>query len=172
MQTESVKKNLISPEFSSTVFFVIFAFLFLIFSKYTLLPLEMSSGVPLLPSSSIALILAAFLGRVFARALVGKRHWFRVFLTGVLMALAAILISGLVLFIRAWIYNSPLWQLAHHWQDYFIILGVCVVMIASVIGVWLVALTGLAAVYFNKRFYPRLMAFDKRQPASNDSSHE
>lgn len=172
MQSTPVKKDLVSPEFASSMFFVIFAILFLLFTKYSLLPLEMSNDIPFVSSFIVALFTAAFLGRVFAKSLTKQYHWLRIFLTGVLMAILAILIASVVFFIRAWFYDAALFRLAHHWQDYFIIFGLRVVMTASVIGLWLGVLTGLAALYFNKHFYPRLKAFENTQATSKNTPDE
>lgn len=172
MQTHPVKPNPITPEFASTGFFMIFGVLFLLYTKYALLPLNVSHQIPLISSLVVILLIAAFLGRIFARSLVKKHHWLRLFLTGVFMALLALLIVSLTIFIRSWIVGTPLFQLAQHWQDYFIIYGLLVVTTSSVIGVWLGVLTGMAAIYFNKRFYPRLMAFDSTQATTKDSSND
>lgn len=172
MQTAPVKKDLVSPEFAATVFFGIFAVLFLIFTKYSLLPLGLSANIPVVSSFIVALFTAIFLSRIFAKSLSGQYHWIRIFLTGVFMAMLAIVISSLVFFIRAWFYDAALFQLAHHWQDYFILFGLRVAMTASIIGVWLGLLTGIAALYFNKHFYPRLKAFENTHPQSNHTPDE
>lgn len=172
MQTKQTQANFISPEFASAGFFMLFGSLFLIFTKYTLLPLNVSHQLPLLSSLIVILFTAAFLGRVFARLLIKPQPSIRLFIIGILMAMAAILIISLSFFIRSWIYGAPLLQLAHNWQDYFIIFGLLVVTTSSVIGLWLAILTGMAAIYFNKRFYPKLMAFNAAQPTSKDTPNE
>ena len=172
MQTTPVKKDLISPEFAASVFFAIFAVLFLIFTKYSLLPLGMSRDIPAVSSFIVALFTAIFLGRLFAKSLSGPYHSIRIFLTGVFMAMLAIVISSLVFFIRAWFYDAALFQLARHWQDYFILFGLRVAMTASIIGVWLGLLTGIAALYFNKHFYPRLKAFESTLAQSKNTPDE
>lgn len=172
MQSAPVKKDLINPEFAATIFFVIYAVLFLLFTKYSLIPLEMSADIPIVSSLIVALFIAAFLGRLFAKSLAGQHHWIRIFLTGVCMAILAILIASVIFFIRAWFYDASLFKLVHHWQDYFIIFGLRVLMTASIIGLWLGLLTGIAAIYFNKRFYPGLKAFDKQQTSEKDTSDE
>lgn len=172
MQTNQVKKELISPQFASSMFFVIFAILFLLFTKYSLLSLEMSNVIPFVPSFIVTLFTAALLGRIFATSLTGQYHWIRIFLTGVLMAILAILIASLVFFIRSWFYDAAVFRMVHHWQDYFIIFGLRILMTASVIGIWLGLLTGLAALYFNKHFYPKLKAFENMQAASKNSADE
>ena len=172
MHSTPVKKDLISPEFAATIFFTIFAVLFLLFTKYSLLPLGMSANIPAVSSFLVALLTAAFLGKVFAKSLSEPYHWIRIFLTGVFMAMLAIVISSLVFFIRAWFYEAALFQLARHWQDYFILFGLRVAMTASIIGVWLGLLTGIAALYFNKHFYPRLKAFENTLPQSKNTPDE
>lgn len=166
---DSDKKQAITPEFAGTLFFAIFAALFLIFTKYTLIPLQGSLHLPLYPALFIALVSGAIIGRKFAGRLAKENRWLRLFLLGLMMGILAIFIASISALIRSCLYDTSFLPSLHYWQDYFIAYGLIVLSIALVIGIWLVPLCGLAAIYFNKRFLPGLIAADNRNRCSENT---
>jgi hypothetical protein len=154
------KKAPITPEFAASIFFSIFALLFFLFSKYTLLSLKTSMVIPIFPYLIITLFTGTFIGKVFGTTLAKPRHWFLVFLIGVFLAFVGILLASLSLLIYSYMFDATLMQRIYHWQDYFIVYGLIALSMMLLIGVWLLPLMGLASVYFNKHFFPGLLAVD------------
>ncbi|MDP1602565.1 MAG: hypothetical protein Q8M03_04805 [Legionella sp.] len=165
MKSEINKKSALTARFAATLFFAIYALLFLLFTKYTLLSFQNSLRLPLFPSFLIALLAGAILGRLFVKKLAQKSHWFRVFLWGCLVALIAILFISLFVLVYSYFYDASFLNHLPKWQDYFIIYGLVVLSVTLVVGVWLIPLTGFAAIYFNKHFLPGLLAV-------NNTRHE
>lgn len=161
----SENKSVITAEFAGTVFFGSYAVLFLLFTEYTLLPLQGSLHLPLYPSIFIILFAGAIVGRQFAPRLVRETYWLKLLLLGFLLAIVCILIASLSLLVRAILYDPTFFSGIHHWQDYFIAYGLIMLSITLVLGPWLIPLTGLAAIYFSRRFFPKLKAVEQlRRP--------
>ena len=106
------------------------------------------------------LLASALLGREFGKILSKPSHWIRLFGTGIAMAILAILLVSIGAMVHAALYDASVFAKLHSWKDYFIIYGLLVATITLIIGVWLLPLTGIAAIYFNRRFFPRLKAID------------
>lgn len=154
-------KKQLSPRWVGAIFFAIFGFFFLLLSKYILLSLKQSAVLPFFPALLTALMLGSLLGYVFGKPLANQRRWFYSFLTGVAMALIALLFLSLGVVIETYSYKAPIIQHFNQWQDYFVFYGATFLSFLFIIGIWLMLFTGLAAVYFNKRFWPTFLAIDK-----------
>lgn len=152
-----------NPRFAAAVFFGMFAVFFTLFAKYTLLSLQDSLRLPLLPALVVVLFTGAYLGSLFGLVLAKCRVWYQCFLIGVLMAVFAILLTSLSILLYCWFFNDPLMQTLHGWHDYVVLYGALVLSVTLIIGVWLIPLTGFAAVYFNVSFLPGLSAVDKQR---------
>jgi hypothetical protein len=161
-----------NSRFAATIFFAIYALLFLLFTKYTLLSLQNSLQLSLFPSLLVILLTGAFLGRLFADKLAKKSHWLRLFLLGCLMAIITILLVSFLVLVYSYFYDASFLNHLPRWQDYFIVYGLVVLSVTLIVGVWLIPLTGLVAIYFNKHFLPGLLAVDKKQLQSKDAPHE
>ncbi|KTD16596.1 hypothetical protein [Legionella jordanis] len=174
MTAETQKQRPISPRTVSAVFFAMFALLFLLFTKYTLLSLKDAALIPLLSSLLFSLILGLVLGALFGKALSKKGSWLRFFSWGLLMACLALIILSCVVFANFLLTPSSQQFHFQHWQDYLIFWGAILVTLALTIGTWLLPLTGLAALYFNKHFWPGLIAVEEQnqQKGDGDTSHE
>lgn len=147
---------------TAAFFFAGYAVLFMLFTKYTLLSLKNNSALPLIPSIIIALIVGALTGRLFGNSLVKIRLWFYPFLIGVLLACLSLILSGIGVLIYYYYNHVPFFNSPHHWQDYFILYGIVLLSLTLTIGLWLIPLTAVVAVYFNKRFWPGLLALDQK----------
>jgi hypothetical protein len=144
-------KKAMSPHTTTFFFFTILAILFLFFTKYTLLPLHIRNHFPLFKSICISLICSTLLAFLFGNLLVKPKAWWKSFLLGAGIAIGVLFISSLF----ALFYSQfPLAK----WQDYFVIFGSIFVSFTLIFGIWLILLLGLASIYFNTRFYPRLNA--------------
>lgn len=156
-----------TPGFAGAVFFAIFGLCFLIFAKYTLLSLATNLNLPMFPAVLLVLITGAYLGSYFGEALAKCKTWYHALLIGCFMAVLGILFISLSTMVRAWIFDTGVYDKLHGWRDYVVVYGLLVASITLLAGVWLIPLTGLAAIYFNKHFLPRLLLVSQRQ-AKND----
>lgn len=161
-----------SPKFAAAIFFAIFNFLLLLFTKYALMSLKDGALVPLLPASIIAIIIGILLGILFGQSLANQLTGFRAFSLGILIACCALVLLSLVILIYSYLTGSPIIQQIQHWQDYFILFGVILSTLFLTLGIWLIPLTAVASFYFNKRFWPGLAAtMQKKQVAKNDTNY-
>ncbi|KTD31306.1 MULTISPECIES: hypothetical protein [Legionella] len=159
-----------SPRFAGAIFFAIYALLFTLFTKYTLLSLRDKALLPLLPSIFIALIIGALIGALLGKALAKNGHWFRPFLIGILLACLALIFGSL--FVLMYYYSTdPLFSNhLQHWNDYFVVYGAILVSLILTIGTWFIPLTGFIAIYFNKHFLPGLIAADKQRMQTEEQT--
>lgn len=162
-------KNPLNPNWVGAIFFAIFAFCFLLLTKYIFLSLLQSRILPFFPALLVALITGSFLGAIFTKYLIYPRSWIYAFLIGILMALIALVLISLVIFLNLYFFESAMINRLHHWQDFFIFYGTIFLSLFLVIGLWLILFTGLAAVYFSKRLWPTLITIDKAYNKSDQS---
>lgn len=162
--------NPLSPRFAGAIFFAIFAVLFMLFTKYTLLSLKDSLLLPLLPALLIAAITGAFAGSIFGEFLAKKGTWVRPFLIGILLACLSLILGSLGVLTHYYLTNPDFFARLHQWQDYFVVYGVVLLSLTLTIGLWLIPLTGLIAIYFNKHFLPGLIAVDEKRQLENKQS--
>jgi MFS family permease len=153
----------LSPRFAGAIFFAIYSLLFTLFTKYTLLSLRDKALLPLLPSIFIALIIGALVGAILGKALVKKAHWLRPFLIGILLAFL-ILILGSLAILTHYYFSDPIFvSRLQHAKDYFVVYGAILASLSLTIGLWFIPLSGLVAIYFNKHFFPGLIAADQQR---------
>ncbi|MFC7781126.1 hypothetical protein [Legionella taurinensis] len=145
------------------VFFGVFALLFLFFAKYTVLSLYGRHILPLFPALFYAVFLGALTGTVFGVTLAQPGRWWRAVLWGILIAVLVLLAISLGTFLHTYYYDPAFMSRAQHWQDYFVIFGVIFLSMLLVLGLWLIPLLALAALYFNQRFIPGIRAVEQRQ---------
>lgn len=98
-----------------------------------------------------------------------KGNWARPFGIGILVACLSLILTSLGLLAYYYLTDATFLKHLQHWQDYFVIYGVILLSLALTIGLWLIPLTGLVAVYFNKRFWPGLVAIDKKRHQDNQT---
>ncbi|KTD50203.1 hypothetical protein Lqui_1528 [Legionella quinlivanii] len=151
----------ISARFAAAVFFGIFAFLFLIFTRYTLLPLKASQGFPLGYALIVVPFIGILLGALFGNQLAKPSRWWRPFLLGILLAIVYLLIISLAVLVNSY-WNDPNFARLSV-KDNMVVFGAIYLSATLIIGLWLIPVTALAAVYFNKHFFPGLRAVDKRR---------
>jgi|GEM_PF-2224154 len=169
--TPNDKLSPLNPKMASAVFFAIYALMFLLFAKYTLLSLRDGMLLPLFPSLLIAPITGAFAGWWFGSVLAQPGKWFRAMIFGILLAVIALLLASLAVFVHAYFYDNTMASRLTHWQDFFIFYGVILASMTLIIGLWLIPITGLAAVYFNKRFLPGLLAADQLRTEKSEAAN-
>lgn len=163
MISDSKEYHPISPRFAGAVFFAIFALLFLLFTKYTLLSLRDSALLPLLPSIPISIITGAFAGGLFGPALAKKSRWSRPFIIGVLIACLSLILGSLGVLTHYYLSDATFLNRFHQWQDHIVFYGLILLSLTMTIGIWLIPLSGLVAIYFNKHFLPGLLKTDQQR---------
>jgi hypothetical protein len=163
MNPNSTAQNSINPRFAGAIFFAVFALLFLLFTKYTLLSFRDSAQIPLLPALFFSLLVGLFFGGIFAPFLVKRSRWLRPFFLGLLMACLALILLSLLILAHYFLTAAVLLERFQHSQDYLVFLGAILATLFLTIGLWLLPITGLVALYFNKRFWPRLLSVDQKR---------
>lgn len=159
----------ISPRFAAALFFAIYALLFLVFTLYTLLSLKDSAGFPVGISFILIPLLGACLGAIFGQKMgQGRTAWWIIVLWSILMSLMAIAILSSAAFINSLVYDPSFLQRLHSFLDFLVIFALFFTYIFLIIGVWLIPLSAVAAMYFNRRFYPGLVAVDKLRQQKQD----
>ncbi|ASQ46659.1 hypothetical protein [Legionella clemsonensis] len=165
----------LNPRFTGAIFFTIYSLLILLFTKYTLLSLKDSALIPLWPSLILTLVIGILTGSLFGKIVAQKRSWLSVFLIGILIACFMLLCLSLAIWAHFYYTGSPVLEQFQYWQDHIIFYGVIIATLFLTLGVWFIPLTGLVSLYFNKRFWPGLMATGKKQALvnhDNDSADE
>lgn len=160
MNSTAVKIN---PRVVAAIFFAALMLLFLFFTKLTLLSLPDNQLFPILPSIFFALFTGLLVGAISGKSLATSGHWCKPLIIGIALALTVLLLISTTLFILSSLHNSNSIQSAPHWQDYFIIFGVLFLSMFLIIGTWLIPLVILATIYFNRRFFPGLVALEQQQ---------
>lgn len=167
MTASEQEEKPLSPGLAAAIYFAIFSLCFLIFTKYTLLSLQDSLKLPLFPSILVAMFTGAYVGSLFGAALAGTRTWYHSFIIGCFIALFSLVLISLAIMVHAWFYDGAFYGRLHSWRDYFVIFGALFASITLIAGVWLIPLTGLAAIHFNRHFLPGLLAVDAQRIEEN-----
>lgn len=167
MKKNELKNRSLNPRIPAVLFFAIFSLLFMLVIKYALLPLEGTGILPLFSSSLVAIGIGISLGMLFGSPLIKSRSWFGAFALGLLMGNIALVIMSIRLFIYAYTINPSFFVQFQHWQDYLIFYMAILVSLYVTLGIWLLPATGIAALYYNKRFYPGFLALDKQRQETN-----
>lgn len=162
--------NIINPKLVCMAFFIVLAVLFCLFARFTLLRLIEKVYIPLIPNFLSILLSSAFIAYLFSPALSKKGHWIKFLCIGFSMALSVLISASLIYFFRAWVGGAPIFALAHQWQDYFVIYGSIIAIQISIMGLWAIPITGLAALYYSKIFLPKLLTIEKNQSALEKTS--
>ncbi|KTC99493.1 hypothetical protein [Legionella erythra] len=145
------------------VYFGVFALLFLFFAKYTVLSLYGRQILPAFPALFYAVFIGALTGAVFGETLAKPGRWWRAVLWGLLIAVLVLFAISLGTFIHTYYSDPAFMSRAQHWQDYFVIFGVIFLSMLLVLGIWLIPLLALTALYFNQRFMPGIRAVEQHQ---------
>ncbi|MCA0404483.1 MAG: hypothetical protein LCH30_11975 [Proteobacteria bacterium] len=146
-----------NPRYVAMFFFAFNAILFVILTKYTLLSFNQAKILPLWPTLGLGILIGGFLGNLFGSSIATQKHWFKTILIGLAMALLALIILTLVLFIYYYSHRETIFVNLQGIKNYFILAGTLFLSLLLTIGLWLIPLTSLAALYFNRYFYPRLI---------------
>lgn len=162
----------ISPRFAGAVFFAIYALLFMLFTKYTLLSLRDSALLPLIPSILTSIITGIFVGGIFGSALTKTNGWLRPLFIGILLACLSLILCSLGIITHYYLKDPQFLSYFHHWQDYFVFYGAVLLSLFLTIGLWLIPLTSLVAIYFNKQFYPGLIAADQQRLRNENQTQD
>ncbi|MFA5959237.1 MAG: hypothetical protein WC785_01815 [Tatlockia sp.] len=159
----------ISPKFAGAVFFALYAVFFMLFAKYTLLTLKDTRLLPFFSSLFIAAITGGIAGALLGKPLAKNAKWNRPFLIGILLALLSLVLGSFGVLAHYYLHNVLHFS---RWQDYFVVYGLVLLSLLMTVGIWLVPLTGLVSVYFNKRFFPGLLLADKERFAKAKERHD
>lgn len=177
MNQDSEHYTPLSPKLAGAVFFAIYALLFMLFTRYTLVSISYAALMPLLQSILISLLIGGLTGICLGKTLAKKSRWYRPFLLGIVLALLYIILGSLVVLLHSYFNDASFLSRVQSWKDYFVLYGAILLSLSLTIGLWLIPITGLMAVYFNKHFFPGLIAADKQRlqeerPAKSDESDE
>lgn len=156
MQDRITGNRSLSPRLAGAIFFAIFAFVFTLFAKYVLLSLQQSRILPIFPSMAFAIILGAFMGALYGKVLAKEGSGLRAFLVGILLACVALILTSVGLFVYTYFTDVVFFNALNRWQDNFVVFGAFLLSLVVTIGLWLIPLTAMVAVYFNKHFWPGL----------------
>lgn len=152
-----------SPRFAAAVYFALIALVFLIIAKYILLSLAGNLDLPLMGMVFTVMITGAFTGALFGRWLAKPQAWWKVMILGFVLAIVAIFQITCGILIKAYVYEIQWMAQLTNWQDYWVVFGMIFLSVTLIAGVWMIPLTGLAAIYFNKHFLPGLLAVDAQR---------
>lgn len=152
----------INPRPYAAFYFAVFAAIFNLTAKWLLFVFKASILLPLYSSTMLAVLLGAVFGHLFGKKLVGHKTTLNLFFIGTLIALAMIPFYSLGLQLIYYFHNHAMYLQLHHWQDYLVLYGVMVLFFTLVAGIWLILLTGIAAVHFNRRFFPGASRFEHK----------
>lgn len=161
MMTQTAQS--MNPRFASAVYFALLGLVFLLLAKYIMLSLASNLNLPLMPMILTAMITGALAGALFGNWLAKPHSWWQLMLLGCALAIVALLqITGGILF-RAWMFDNTFAQHLNSSLDYLVVFGLVFLTVTLIVGVWMIPLTGLAAIYFNKHFLPGLLAVDVKR---------
>ncbi|CDZ77006.1 hypothetical protein BN59_01285 [Legionella massiliensis] len=163
MNQDSKHYSPLSPRLAGAVFFAIYAMLFMLFTKYTLISIKDTAVLPLLPSILISLLIGALAGSCLGKTLAKEGRWLRSFLIGIVLALLCLILGSLAILLHSYFKDASFLSHVQSWKDYFVLFGAILLSLTVTIGLWLIPLTGFIAIYFNKHFFPGLMAADKQR---------
>mgnify|MGYP003388106233 CR=1 FL=1 len=166
MKNTTSESPAISPKFAGAIFFAVYALLFMLFAKYTLLSLRDTALLPFFSSILIAAVTGAFTGALFGGLLAKKSQWTRPFLMGIPLACLSLILGSLGIMIHYALSDPALLNRLGHWHDYLVLYGVILLSLVLTIGVWLVPITGIVSIYFNRHFFPGLRAADQQRLAT------
>lgn len=164
------KHDSMSPRLAAALFFAVYALLVLILAKYILLSLNDKLQMSILPVALMVMMTGFFAGALFGNFLARPTAMWRILFWGALLALVALLQISLGIFIHAFATETLFFKKLASWYDYFVIYGLIFISVSLIVGLWLVPLTSLVAVFFNRRFFPGLVLADEQRQAEKDAS--
>jgi len=148
---------------TSALYFGSFAVVFNLLAKYSLFIFKAGQLLPVFSSTLLAFILGALFGHCFGPRIATAKSSAHMFAWGALLGLSIIPFYSLGLQFIYYFHNHWMYEKLHQWQDYFVLYGVVMLFFTLIAGVWLIPLTGLAAVHFTRRFLPRYNAYLQKQ---------
>lgn len=167
MNDTEIKIKPLNPRIPAALFFAIFSLLFMLVIKYAIIPLEGRAILPLFSSSVVAIGTGISVGLIFSHQLIKTGSWFRPFAIGLGMGTIALVLISIRLFIFAYTANPSFFDQFQNWQEYLVFYAAILISLFPTLGVWLLPATGIAAVYYNKQFYPGFDALDKQRQTTN-----
>ena len=148
---------------TAALYFAIFAVLFNLLAKYSLFIFKAGALLPVFSSTLLALLLGAVFGSFFGKHIATATKPGRIFAWGALLGITIIPCYSLGLQFIYYFHNHWMYEKIHQWQDYFVLYGVVVLFFTLIAGIWLIPLTGLAALHFNRRFLPSYNTYLQKQ---------
>ncbi|MBA2657112.1 MAG: hypothetical protein H0U70_09030 [Tatlockia sp.] len=147
-----------NPRFAGAIFFAIYAVFLMLFCKYTLL-----TFLPLISSMLSSLVVGLISGFFIGKWLAKPAFWPRPFIIGILVASFLLILIAFFILLHGYLSELNLLNRLEHKKDYLILYAAIFASLATTIGLWFLPLTGLVAVYFNKKFFPGLVAADNER---------
>ena len=159
-------KNTFNPRLIGAFYFAGFAVLFNLVAKYFLFVFQASDLLPFFSSTLLFLLLSALFGSLFSKRIMAASKPLHAFAWGMLLALVLIPFYSLGLQLIFYIQNHAIYKNIHLWQDYVVLYGVITLFVILIAGIWLIPLTGGAALLFNRRIVPGYTAYLKSRKAT------
>jgi hypothetical protein len=166
-------KNTFNPRLIGAFYFAVFAVFFNLIAKYFLFVFQAGDLLPFFSSTLIFLLLSALFGSLFSKRIIEASKPGHAFGWGMLLALVIIPFYSLGLQLIFYIQTPAMYSNIHLWQDYVVLYGVITLFVFLIAGIWLIPLTGGAALLFNRRIMPGYTAYlNKVRKGLSDSEND
>lgn len=165
------EQNIPNIPLTAALYFSSFTVMFNLMLKYFLFVFKSGEMLPVFSSTLLALLLGAVFGGLFGHRLAAAGTTLRVFAKGTLLAICMIPFYSLGLQLIYYFHHHWSYETLHHWQDYLVLYGVVLLFFTLVAGIWLIPLTGCAALHFNRRFLTSYRAFLQKQHQKSIQAH-
>lgn len=165
-----INNNQLNLRVLGAFYFAGFATLFNLLAKYLLFIFAAGVLLPFFSSTLLALLLGAIFGGLLGIRIATANKPSRVFAWGVVLAIIIIPFYSLGLQLIYYCHNHSMYNNLHQWQDYVVLYGVIMLFFILVAGIWLIPLTGCAALLFNRRFIPAYRIYLSKQQQSIQAS--
>ncbi len=152
-----------NPRLIGALYFAIFAVAFNLLAKYFLFIFKAGELLPFFSSTLLLLLLFALFGSLFSKRLVATHKPGHIFAWGMLLAITITPFYSLGLQLIYYVHNHAIYNNLHQWQDYIVLYGVMTLFFILIAGIWLIPLTGCAALLFSRRFIPGYKIYLRKQ---------
>lgn len=158
-----LKENVIqplSPKKIGAFYFGILAILFTFSAKFTQLVFHKDQFIPFLPILSLSFPWGMLLGFLFGKSLSKPRRAYIPILLGLFMGLLTLLMIGFLVFIYYYGKLVVYFYQSSNAHGEYLLLKFTFLAIFYLVGIWVLPLTAIAALHFNKLFWPKFKAFN------------
>lgn len=172
IMSESNENSALSPRVGGAVFFTVYAILFMLVTKYTLFAFSQGKTLPFFSTLLITIIIAILGGSLFGKTLSKKKKGTHAFFYGILLACFSLILGTLGVMFHLYMTDPAFLNYFTNWQSYFVVYGLILVSLFFTLGIWLIPITGLIAIYFNKHFWPTLAVIDQKRLTDSDENNK